>query len=254
MREHANVAAIADRDAGVECHLERGALPGNGCRLRIDSLLPSCVLRRGIARSQRRAEGDALLLHERKDFRRAIVAVLNVFDPCHDRAPHPLWGGGVRHHSAPTRARRLNHRAKLGFAERRHGLAVWAPPIIGVHLDPVCTVCDLITRHANHILGSVRFLGPLRRFKRKVHAARRIGARRDNCTRRHQHPWAGNNPLVNGLLQPNVRVARSLGAKVANHRPAGHQRVARVVHGARGAQGEWLLEDLVVPRGFVVGV
>ena len=85
------------------------------------------------------------------------------------------------------------------------------------------------------------------RFKalRPISAARDIGLRRD------QHPRAGDDPLVDRLLDADVGIARPLGAEVALGGEAGVERLARMHHGAGGAYRQWLVQHLIVPLGLV---
>ena len=62
----------------------------------------------------------------------------------------------------------------------------------------------------------------------------------------------GTMPWSIARLETHVRVARALGAEIALGGEAGEQRGARVIHGARGAQRQRLVQHLVVPAGLVV--
>ena len=81
-----------------------------------------------------------------------------------------------------------------------------------------------------------------------------VGAGGDDGARGNQQARTGNDALVDGLLQLDIGVAGALGAEVAHGGETGHQRGAQVVDGARGAQSEALMQDLVVPGGLVVGM
>ena len=70
----------------------------------------------------------------------------------------------------------------------------------------------------------------------------------------HQHARAGDDPLLDGLLEPDVGVAGPLRAQVADGREAGQQHAPQVVGRPADAQGQRLLEHLVVPRRLVVRV
>ena len=66
------------------------------------------------------------------------------------------------------------------------------------------------------------------------------------------HARTGNDALIDRLLEPDVGVAGALGAEIAHAREAGQQLRARMVHRARDAQRERLVEHLIVPRRLVV--
>ena len=85
-------------------------------------------------------------------------------------------------------------------------------------------------------------------------ALRAVAAGRDHRRSGHQHPRAGDDAVVDRLLQPDVGVAGALGAEVAHRRDAGHQRVARAHRRARHAIGDRLAQHLIVPGRLVVGV
>ena len=61
-----------------------------------------------------------------------------------------------------------------------------------------------------------------------------------------------DDALLDGALEADVGVARALGAEIALGGEAGEQRGAGVIHGARGAQRQRLVQHLVVPAGLVV--
>ena len=81
---------------------------------------------------------------------------------------------------------------------------------------------------------------------------RPIAARRDDGARDDDHARAGDDALLDRLLEADVGVARALGAEVAHRREAGEQRVARVVRRAGDAERERLVQHLIVPRRLVV--
>src|ERR1035437_409255 len=129
-----------------------------------------------------------------------------------------------------------------------------APTVVAVELDPIGAVADLIAHHADERARSIGFLGALRDapFERESLGAVRAGG--DDGARRGEHAGTGNDALVDGLLEFDSGVAGALGAEVAHGGAAGDPRGAQVVDGARGAQSEALMQDLVVPGGLVVGM
>src|SRR6185295_371004 len=116
-----------------------------------------------------------------------------------------------------------------------------APAIVGVDLDPVGAVSDLIAHHARETIDAVSFFRTLRHAPLRRITLWSITARRDDRARDDEHSRAGNDPLFDCLFQTNVRVARAFGAEIANRGEAGHERVTQVVRGPRGAQGQRLV-------------
>jgi hypothetical protein len=138
--------------------------------------------------------------------------------------------------------------------ESRHRLAVRAPAIVRVKLDPVGAVLDLLAHDTRHIIGAARLLCALRNvvgvFGRETF--RRILSDPHDGLRHHLHARAWYDSLIDRLLEPYVRVAGAFGAKVAHCGETRHQRGACMIHRARHAQRFGLVQHLVVPRGLVV--
>ena len=115
-------------------------------------------------------------------------------------------------------------------------------------------VRDLAARHAHHAVEAVGFFRALRHGHFRREALRRIAAGDDHRRSGDEHARAGNDAFVDRLPQSDVRISGAFGAEVANGGDAGHQRRARVIHGARDAQRQRLAQHLIVPDGLVVGM
>src|SRR5664279_231218 len=222
--------------------------------LRIDALLPAAVLRDRVAGGECWAECDAALLHQLQRGGRGIVRVLNGLDAGEHGAPDGGVAVGVHRHRASARACGLHHEIDFLLRERRTRLATGPPAIVAVDLDPVGALSDLAAHRMDDPINTIRLLGALRNIPARVEALRAVRARRDDRARHDEHARAGNYSLLDGLLEPDVGVARALGTQIANGGEAGEQRVAHVVRRARDAKGERLVEHLIVPRCLVVGM
>ena len=126
--------------------------------------------------------------------------------------------------------------------------------VVGVHLDDVGAGGDLVARRPGHLVGAADFLGALRDVHARLEALGAVGAARDVRLGRDEQARAGDDALVDRLLEPDVGIARALGAEVALGGEAGLERLVGVDHGAGGAQRERLVQHLIVPLGLVVRV
>jgi hypothetical protein len=66
--------------------------------------------------------------------------------------------------------------------------------------------------------------------------------------------WTGNDSLIDRLLEADVGVAGAFRSEIAHRREPRQQCGAGVIHRARNAQREILVQNLIVPRRFVVRV
>ena len=89
--------------------------------------------------------------------------------------------------------------------------------------------------------------GPLR-----SEPTRSVGAGRNDRASGDEHPRARNDSLLDGQLEPDIGIARTLGAEIADGREAGEQRGTQVICRARDTKGERLAGYLVIPRCLIV--
>ena len=129
-----------------------------------------------------------------------------------------------------------------------------APAVVAVELDPIGAVADLIAHHADQRVDAVGFLGALRDAPFERESLGGVSSGGDDGAGGGEQAGTGNDALIDGLFELHIGVAGALGAQVAHGGEAGHERGAQVVDGARGAQSEALMQDLVVPDGLVVSM
>ena len=113
-------------------------------------------------------------------------------------------------------------------------------------------MADLVADDAREAVDAVGFFRPLRHAPLEREPLWRVAAGGDDRARRGEHPRAGNDALVDGLLQLHVGVARAFGTEIANGREAGDQCRAEMSGGARDAEPEAFVHHLVVPGRLVV--
>ena len=169
------------------------------------------------------------------------------------RAPHALGRRGVHRHRAAAAARHAHDQVQLLLGEGGLPRAARTPAVVAVDLDPVGAAAHLVAHHARQLVHAARFLGAVREVEFRG-AARRVAAARHDGARGGDDARSGDDALVHRVPQADVGVARALRAEVAHGCDAGEQRGPRRHHRARGAQRQRLVEDLIVPRRFVVGV
>lgn len=83
---------------------------------------------------------------------------------------------------------------------------------------------------------------------------RTIGSQCHDRPRRDRQPRPRYDTLIDSGLQSEIRIARALRAEIAFAGEAGEQRCLGICDRARGAECERLMQDLIVPAGFVVRV
>src|SRR5262249_4217768 len=162
-------------------------------------------------------------------------AVLDGLDAGQSSAAHPFPGGGVSGHGTAGGAGRLDNHLELLQRERGSGFLAGTPAKVGVDLDPVGAVADLVADHAAQRLDAVGLLGALRNREAGSEAPGSVAASGDDGARDDEQARAGDDVLVDGLLQADVGVAGSLRAEVAESGEAGQQTVASMVGGASDA-------------------
>ena len=89
---------------------------------------------------------------------------------------------------------------------------------------------------------------------RPAQALRAVGAAGDDRLGRDEQARAGDDALVDRLLEADVGEARALGAEIALGGEAGIERALGVDDRAGGAERERLVKHLIVPQRLIVGV
>jgi hypothetical protein len=178
--------------------------------------------------------------------------MLDRVDPGEDGAAHALGGRGMGGGDAAGAVRDLDRAAHLLDGEGGVGGLARAPAIIGIELHHVGAAADLMTRR-DRDPGTVRLLRA-ERGESRVGELRAIGAGRDDRAGRDQHARPRHDAARDRVAQPDVGIARALGAEIAHGGEARHQSGARGGDGARGAQRQRLAQHLIVPARFVIGM
>jgi hypothetical protein len=95
---------------------------------------------------------------------------------------------------------------------------------------------DLIAHHARQAVNAIGFFGTLRHGPLQHEAFGTVSAAGNDSARRNQHARAGNDALIDGLLQLDVGVCGAFGPKVTNGGEPGQQGRAQMIGGARHPQ------------------
>ena len=180
--------------------------------------------------------------------------MLDRLDAGQRRPAHPLGGRGVGGRRPAARGGDPDDPLELLLEEGRPGLAVDTPAVVGVHLDHIRALADLVAHRAHQVVPAVGRLGAEDRLEAWIEALGAVAAGGDDRPGRHLEARAGDDALVDRLLEADVRVAGALGAQVPLGGEPGEQGLARMDRGAGRAERQRLLEHLVVPGGLVVGV
>ena len=254
--EDADIAAATDRHAGGA----RGAKGMFGfehlrCRRRSRHVMVEILLG-GFHRGQCRQVRDAVFAHA---LERRLAAAIAVFDGVHagvDRHAHPGIGGAVRGHGTAGQMRGLDQCLQFRGGERRLRAAVAADAVVRVHLDPVGAMSGLFAHGPKHRIDAAGFLRAAGQVDVRAEAVRSgaVTGRRHDRPRRHEQARAGNHAFVDRALDRYIGVARALRAQVAQRGESGQQRVAGMLRGLERAVRLRLLQHLVVPRRFVIGM
>ena len=104
------------------------------------------------------------------------------------------------------------------------------------------------------MLSILRLFGALRNAPFERETLGLITARGDDRPCGGENPRPGNNSLVDGLFQFDIRVLRAFRAQIADRGEAGHQGRAQMIGRARDTHSQAFMRHLIVPTGFVVRV
>ncbi len=189
-------------------------------RLGVGAWAIAAVFRRGLEGGQGRAEHDAPLGHQLEDLVVAAIAVLDGRDARQRRAAHPLLRRRMGRDPDADRARRLDDPLQFLQRERRPDRRA-AHRGVGVDLDPVGPSADLVADDPDQGIDPVGLLGALGDVPLGGEPLGRVAAGGHDRPGDDQHPRAGDDPLVHGLLQPDVGIAGPFGPQVADRREAG---------------------------------
>ncbi len=255
VRKDPRVAAVAEHHPRLERGPHAGPLGPDAGRLGIHALAPAAILQDRVARRDGGTERHPPVAHQPEHLRRAAVPVVDGRHPGLHRTAHPLGSGGVGHHGPARGSGHLHDPAQLLRREGRPRFAARPPPVVGVHLDPVRPAPDLVAGHPGDPLEPV---GLLRTEERRRGLGgkppRGIAPRGHDGPRGDHQPGPRDDPLLDGPLEPHVRVSGALGAQVAEGRETRAQRPLRMDHRARHPERQRLPQDLVVPRRLVIGM
>src|ERR1051325_9252351 len=99
----------------------------------------------------------------------------------------------------------IDHKANFFFRKRRSGLVVEPPTIIGVDLDPIGSMSDLVANDANDVIPR-NFFSALRNRPFGGETFWPVAAGRDDSAGYDEHPRAWTDSLIHRLLQPDVGI------------------------------------------------
>ena len=179
-------------------------------------------------------------MHQLEHLGGTAIAVLDRVGAGEDRAAHAFGGGGMDRDQAAGVVRRGDASVELGLRQGRAARLALAPMIIGVEFDDVGAGRDLVAHGADGLVDAGDFLRALRDGDARLEALGAVGAARDDRLGRDQQARAGDDALVDRLLQPDVGEARAFGAEVALGGEAGISvrsawTTARAVRSASGS-------------------
>src|SRR5262249_16248345 len=157
-----------------------------------------------------------------------VGAVLDRLHAGERRALHALGRLRVHRDGATAAVGGRHQRVHLLLAEGGHGLAVRAPAVVAIQLDPVGAVADLVAHHARALLDAGGLLRALGGVEGVARAARAVAAGGDDGARRGDDARARHDALLDRVLELHVAGERALGAEVARGGDAGLERGARV--------------------------
>src|SRR6266699_3096744 len=126
------------------------------------------------------------------------------------------------------------------------------PAIIGINLDPVGAVADLIAHYARQAVAAVGFFRALRDAPLSGITLWPIAARRYDRSRDNEHARARDDSLLHRLLEADVGITRAFRSQVANSCKARQQSITQVIGRARHSQTERLARHLIVPGGLAI--
>src|SRR5512133_563344 len=228
-----HVTAKANRNSFIQGQAEAGALCLHRRGRRLTSGYPTFeVLCVGLGCGDGGTERNPPLPHEPEDLPSTVIAVFYSGDSRQHGSAHPFCSCGMGRDEAPTPCRSLNQDIQLVLSKRWSRLTIRPPPIIGVHLDPVGTVSNLVSHNPRHLLRSGCFLRALSRIKGIVAAAGPIAAGCHDGAGYGDETGARHDPRIDGTLQLDVIIRRSFGTKIALSGNTSAERRGRAGYGA----------------------
>ncbi len=191
--------------------------------------------------------------HQFENLWRPSAAVFNGFDSRENGAAHSFGGVGVDGHGDAGAGCRLHSKLQFTFGKCRVRPGQGSPAVVGIELDPIGSVSDLIAHDADQ-LCAVSFFGALRDAPLRSVALGAVSACGDDGSGGCQDAGAGNNVLCDRLFELDVGIACAFGAQLAYGGEAGRERGAEMIHGAGCAQSQTFAGYLIVPHRFVIGM
>src|SRR5581483_6317958 len=96
--------------------------------------------------------------------------------------------------------------------------AIWPDKIaaIGINLDPVSAVANLLADSLASIFYTIHYLHAMRHWHFRRISLQRIRAGYIHGARSDPHARSRNNAIVDGFLQVNIGVPGAFGFKIAN--------------------------------------
>src|SRR5262249_17388858 len=148
------------------------------------------------------------------------LAVLERVDARAQRRVDAIPAVRVRGDLDAEAVRLVDDRGDLGGREvdAAADRAIWLAPVdavVGVQLDPVGAVADLLAYRLARLLRPVDRLHADRHFELPVVAEQRIHAGRRERTRDDEHPRARHDAAIDRLLEIDIGVHRALGLEIA---------------------------------------
>jgi len=104
------------------------------------------------------------------------------------------------------------------------------------------------------MVRAIGFFRALRNDYARLESLRAVGTCCDQRASCYEHSRSWNNALVDRLFEADIGVTCAFCAQVPDRREPGHQCCLRGDGGSRRSKSQRLVEHLVIPRGFVVGM
>src|SRR5215472_8338824 len=210
---------------------------------------PVCVVD-----TQGRNQPSALLHHLRDVLICQVKAVLNRIATAVERAAHP--DAAIRMARNPVLLPVGLIRYCFDFLQRQRwlrdqmALLVHPRAMRHVNLDPICTVFKLLPRNLSQLYGPIAKLRTFRHDYVRVITFQRIAASYGNGPCCRKNAWSGNVTAIDGHLDPDVAVTRSLSLNIADSGEALLQTAPRRNRSASSPVRRWVFQKLDVISAF----
>ena len=256
MGKDPDVTAAADGDAFFDRYAKGDGELAHRRAVRIAFSMFMTIARNRIPRRKGGKKGATLARHQREGFTAALITVLDCVTTGLKRAADGFVTRGMYGYRSVQIMRTGNGGLQFIFPECRSGFTLGTDAIVAIELDPVRPMCGLVADCPHDLPAAADFFSALRQTAvgPEETARRAIAAAGNDRPAYNLKTRARHEILSDRSFEGDVSISSAFGTQVAQRREAGKERSMGMANCADSAIGRCLIEYLIVPAGFAVGV